>query len=340
MLEREKFVHFDFHGIGITAVEHEGELWITGEDIGRALGYADPRDAIKKLYERNQEELDRYSVVLKVPVESGRDAGTAGTPAGDRKGRSGDKTGGLRGQVVPAGGGSGDRTEASGVIQMRSVRCFNEEGVMILTMLSSQPAAAEFREWGVKVLKAYRRGELALASAGQRDTVLALCIKEARFGNPVAMHTLIERFGYPESIRTEVKSELLRRAQRMPTGVPPVVDWFLDTFLPRLEAEISGGGGALLSFVRNRPPFKEWKERAVEEGIWCLQHRPSDLFAWVAGLAEKDGVEADMTSQRFGRWLAQSAGRMRERGWARKEIYGGRGNVLYQLILLKGKEGL
>lgn len=42
----------------------------------------------------------------------------------------------------------------------RDMRVFNEEGVMIITMLSRQPKAAEFRRWAVQVLKAYRHGLL------------------------------------------------------------------------------------------------------------------------------------------------------------------------------------
>ena len=45
--------------------------------------------------------------------------------------------------------------------KQRDQRLFNEEGVMIITMLSRQPRAAEFRRWAVKVLKAYRHGALA-----------------------------------------------------------------------------------------------------------------------------------------------------------------------------------
>lgn len=47
-------------------------------------------------------------------------------------------------------------TVEGGVEKRRAVRCFNEEGVMIITMLSRQPRAAEFRAWAVQVLKAYQ----------------------------------------------------------------------------------------------------------------------------------------------------------------------------------------
>lgn len=42
-------------------------------------------------------------------------------------------------------------------------RVYNEEGVMIITMLSRQPKAAEFRRWAVKVLKGFRHGQMPSA---------------------------------------------------------------------------------------------------------------------------------------------------------------------------------
>lgn len=40
-----------------------------------------------------------------------------------------------------------------------------------------------------------------IADQRKRDRLLETCIKEARFGNAAAIHTLITEFGYPESIR-------------------------------------------------------------------------------------------------------------------------------------------
>ena len=41
--------------------EHTGDFWATREQIGRLLGYDNPKDAIKKIHKRNQERLDKFS---------------------------------------------------------------------------------------------------------------------------------------------------------------------------------------------------------------------------------------------------------------------------------------
>lgn len=104
----------EFNGHPLEIIQHQDEVWFNKEQIGGALGYADPRKAINKIYLRNQTELDEYSVGVKLGSTDGKQYET---------------------------------------------RIFNEEGVMLLTMLSRQPKAAEFRRWAVKVLKAYRHSE-------------------------------------------------------------------------------------------------------------------------------------------------------------------------------------
>ncbi|OGG98979.1 MAG: hypothetical protein A2600_13795 [Candidatus Lambdaproteobacteria bacterium RIFOXYD1_FULL_56_27] len=104
-----------FNGLAVEFIQHNSELWLTGEQIGRALEYSEPRKRIFDLYTRNQEELDRYSCVLNLRTQ-----------------------------------------DVNGHEQRREVRIFNEEGVMVLTMLSSQPKAAEFRKWAVQVIKGHR----------------------------------------------------------------------------------------------------------------------------------------------------------------------------------------
>lgn len=53
--------------------------------------------------------------------------------------------------------------EHSGVLNLmtpggkQAVTIFNESGVMLLTMLSAQPRAKDFRRWAVRVLKQYRQ---------------------------------------------------------------------------------------------------------------------------------------------------------------------------------------
>jgi prophage antirepressor-like protein len=291
-------VPFNYNGIPLAAIEHEEDLWLTGSDIGNALEYKDPSDAIKKLYKRNQAELDQHSIVLKLPIESmaaGTLEGSADTET-DTWGDSLSPQVGVEGSETPPAG--------TGITQLRPVRVFNEEGVMILTMLSSQPKAALFRAWAVGVLKAFRHGNLTISSPANRQRLLETCIKESRWGNPVAVHTLIQHFGYPETIRREIKSSLLKRAQRHSAQTPELVDWFLDTFLPRLRDEIEGEPGVYLAALRSRPPyFTSWREIKVEGARWCLQFRRSDMYSYIAPLAEQEGVDAEITSHLFNKWI-------------------------------------
>lgn len=97
------------------------------------------------------------------------------------------------------------RINEDGVCKRQVTRLFNEEGVMIITMLSRQPKAAEFRRWAVQVLKAFRRGDLVVREPRDREQMHRLCLKEVSRGNVAAMDTLIQHFGY----RPEFKREQL-----------------------------------------------------------------------------------------------------------------------------------
>lgn len=48
------------------------EIWMTREQIGAALGYADPVRAISRVHERNKDRLDRFSVVVKLTTTDGK----------------------------------------------------------------------------------------------------------------------------------------------------------------------------------------------------------------------------------------------------------------------------
>jgi prophage antirepressor-like protein len=317
--------NYSFDGIPINAIEHDGDLWMTGEDIGRALGYANPRMAIHKLYENNKEELDHYSTVVTLEVGSGVSA--EGDEAGNTPPASPDR-GTQVGEFDRSGHPASPNKLALRPSQRRRVRIFNEEGVMVITMLSRQPLAAKFRGWAVGLIKSYRRGELVALNAGPaREAVLITCIKEARFGNPVAIDTLIRRYGYPESIRREIRSELQRRANGDPAQPPDLVEWLVESWLPRLREEIEReaqhGAGPILKSIRNRSPaYRHWKETKGPGAAWSLRHRQTDLYTFVCPLAEAEEVELDVTSQRFSRWVTYSAQRLRAAGWERVKTGG------------------
>lgn len=50
-------------------IMQDGIICMDAESIGRALGYATPAESINKIYQRNQEELNNYSIKVKMTFE-------------------------------------------------------------------------------------------------------------------------------------------------------------------------------------------------------------------------------------------------------------------------------
>lgn len=59
-----------FEGHKPQVIESAGKPYFTGEDVGRALDYEEPRKAIGKIFERNREALDRYSCVVSLTSQT------------------------------------------------------------------------------------------------------------------------------------------------------------------------------------------------------------------------------------------------------------------------------
>ena len=51
--------------------EETGDFWATREQIGRLLGYAEPRISIANIHNRNKERLDKFSAVINLITPSG-----------------------------------------------------------------------------------------------------------------------------------------------------------------------------------------------------------------------------------------------------------------------------
>lgn len=49
----------------------QGDILMTREQIGRALGYAYPSEAIAKIHERNKDRLDKFSGIVKLTTPTG-----------------------------------------------------------------------------------------------------------------------------------------------------------------------------------------------------------------------------------------------------------------------------
>lgn len=320
-MQQRATVPFTFNGLPLSAIPHENDLWLTGEDIGRALDYSEPRIAIHKIYTRNKIELDSHSTVLKLPV--------TGVQDGD-----------LRNQTDYAGADSDHETSPAGTTQLRDVRVFSEEGVMILTMLSSQPAAAQFRAWAVRVLKAYRHGNLVIGNPGSRDRLLQTCIKEVRFGNPAAIHTLVHHFGYPESIAAPaVPNPFLKPRGGNASTATPLVQWFVDGFLPALKREVLAGGGPLLTAIHGRTATcRHWKIENDHEDVFSLLAELSEIRALAAEIGEAHGVDPTCTGMSFRHGLHHFTKRMAAHGWACTKARTTTDGVVLWALTLEGGE--
>lgn len=64
----------DFNGVTCNFYRdfNSPEMYMTREQIGRALGYSDPRKAIEKIHKRNADRMDKYSTVTKLGTVDGK----------------------------------------------------------------------------------------------------------------------------------------------------------------------------------------------------------------------------------------------------------------------------
>ena len=66
----------NFHSTSVAIIDHNNEAWMTGDDIGKALDYSNPRDSIQNLFERNRDEIEEYSVTIKLMATDGKQYNT------------------------------------------------------------------------------------------------------------------------------------------------------------------------------------------------------------------------------------------------------------------------
>lgn len=61
----------DFNGISCNFYSSDGQIYMTRNQIGQALGYSEPRKMIAKIHERHKERLDKFSGVVNLGTPSG-----------------------------------------------------------------------------------------------------------------------------------------------------------------------------------------------------------------------------------------------------------------------------
>jgi prophage antirepressor-like protein len=64
----------DFGNVGVQIIQAEGclgNLWLTAEEIGKALEFEDPKGNVDKIYKRHKDELDEFSMFCPMETPGG-----------------------------------------------------------------------------------------------------------------------------------------------------------------------------------------------------------------------------------------------------------------------------
>ena len=139
----------EFNGMSCDVYSDGNILYMNRTQIGRALGYAEPRKMVAKIHERHKERLDRYSVLINM----------------DR---------------VPQFGVRGVVNNSSAITTPLDPRgtddnimyLYNQRGIMEICRWSRQPLADKFMDWAWDIIEAYRDGSLAVVQPAQQTPML------------------------------------------------------------------------------------------------------------------------------------------------------------------------
>ena len=118
--------------------DNHNEVWLTREQVGAALGYADPAKSIQNIHLKHKDRLDKFIKREKVKTTEIHEhhQSDGGRKNGSTKPFS--KNDNLQSEVV----------------------YYSERGVMEICRWSDMPKADEFMDWVWDIVEAYRRNEI------------------------------------------------------------------------------------------------------------------------------------------------------------------------------------
>ena len=136
-----------FNNVNLDIVDHQGKPWVTAEDAGRCLGYADPSGQIQRLYNRNKDQFGlNETAIIELEV-----------PYGDEKirpqveGASPTKNQKMRGQIDPS---SPPKKQA---MRKMKVRIFSLRGLNRLGIYARTAVGNQFHNWILDLLEGHGR---------------------------------------------------------------------------------------------------------------------------------------------------------------------------------------
>lgn len=116
-MAEQHLITAEFFGSPVSIIDHAGQQWLTAEQAGRCLGYSEKTaaSAIRKLFERHQDEFYEGTVQSDAPFDTGVI------------------------EVMTPGG-------------IQQCRIFSATGCQKLGFFARTPKAKDFRTWAAKVL--------------------------------------------------------------------------------------------------------------------------------------------------------------------------------------------
>lgn len=122
------------------------DIYLTREQIGLALEYEEPAEAIKQIHKRHRDRLDKFCVKIKTPILSQSHEG---------------------GQVER----NNIRPQNEHLITETTY--YSERGIMEICRWSSQPKANEFMDFVFDIYQDLKNGKYALVSRKEFDTLVS-----------------------------------------------------------------------------------------------------------------------------------------------------------------------
>lgn len=163
------------------------EYLVTREQIGRALGYKNPSEAIKKIHMKHRDRLDNYSCLIKSDFSRG----------------------------VRSGG-----IDSNGAIQERIF--YNRKGIMEICRWSRQPLADKFMDWCWEIMNRLISNSLNTVILSKEEySMIVNAVNEVGQLNKVN-EQLTRQLQIISAQNTTMQDKLSRMWQKIMLIVPPV----------------------------------------------------------------------------------------------------------------------
>ena len=121
-------LYLNFQGVSISVIDRLGRPWVTAQDAGRCLQYAQPDKAISKIYYRNKDKF-KFDETMEIDLKVGVDEQ----------------------EQLPQTGGAALKKKAH--TRTQKVRIFSMRGLDRLAIYARTPIADKFHDWILDVIE-------------------------------------------------------------------------------------------------------------------------------------------------------------------------------------------